>query len=146
MAWASAHIQAEDSALGWDTGLLLKTLAAGIMYLLRDVYFCYYVPQFKQANVTQSFLSVLPAFEVGLLAKTTSQDCCKSRPLLPIVQCDPCLPCCCPLVSRSKVLPRDFAAVLSQQPVGHSSWGPSSCGEERQAAYGHLVAVTTQKF
>lgn len=70
--------------------------------------------------MTHSFLSVLPAFEVGLLAKTTSQDYCKSRPLLPIVQCDPCLPWCPPL-SGSNDLPRDFAAVLSQQPVGHSS-------------------------
>lgn len=69
--------------------------------------------------MTQSFLSILPAFEVGCLAKTTSQECCKSRPLLPPIPCDP-RSARCPLVSGSKVAPRDFAAVLSQLPVGLS--------------------------
>lgn len=88
--------------------------------------------------MTQSFLSILSAFEVGCLAMTISQECCKSRPLLPTIPCDPWSPRR-PLVSGSKVTPRDFAAVLSQLPVGPTEaiqfWrkeagsmqGPSSC-------------------
>lgn len=67
--------------------------------------------------MTQSFLSVLPAFEVGCLAKTTSQECCKSRTVLLTAQRDLCLPRR-PLVSGSKVVARDFAAVWSQLPAG----------------------------
>lgn len=72
--------------------------------------------------MTQSFLSVLPAFKVGCVAKITSQECCKNRPLLPTILCDP-LSLQCPLVSGSKVTLGCFAAVLSQLPVGLSIWG-----------------------
>ena len=92
--------------------------------------------------MTQSFLSILPAFEVGCLAKTTSQECCTSRPLLPTIPCDPCS-AQCSLVSGSKAAARDFAAVLSQLPLGllAAEWrrkeagsiqGPSSCDDAGQ--------------
>lgn len=124
--------------------MLPQASGAGLTYLLRDVYFCHYFLPSKQADVTQSFLSILPAFEVGRLAKTTSQECCKSRPLLPTIPCDPCSPRH-PLVSGSKVAPRDFAALLSQLPVGLSyQLGLSSSGEKRQAACRDPAAVMLQ--
>lgn len=70
--------------------------------------------------MTQSFLRVFPAFKVGCLAKTTFQECCKNRPLLPIIPCDP-LSLQCPLVSGSEVALGDFAAVLSQLLAGLST-------------------------
>lgn len=108
---------ARELCAGMRRGLAAEDPGAGLMDPLRAVYFCHYALQSKQAIVTQSFLSVLPAFKVGCLAKTTSQECCKSRTVLLTAQGDLCLPRR-PLVSGSKVVPRDFAAVLSQLPAG----------------------------
>lgn len=114
------------SARGLCSGMRLRLAAEGpagrTRYLLRDVYFYHCFLLSKQANVTQSFLSSLPTFTVGCLAKTTSQECCKNRPLLPTIPCDP-LSLQCPLVSGSKVTLGDFAAVLSQLPGGLSTQG-----------------------
>lgn len=66
----------------------------------------------------------------------------KADPLLPTVPCDPHSPWR-PLVSGSKVAPRDFAAILSQLPVGLSCWGYPVV-EKRQAAYKDPAAVMMQ--
>lgn len=113
---------ARGLCFGMRPWLAAEDPAGRTSYLLRDVYFCHCFFLSKQANVTQSFLSVLPAFKVGSVAKTTSQECCKNRPLLPTIPCD-LLSLQCPLVSGSKVTLGDFAAVLSQLPVGLSTWG-----------------------
>lgn len=113
---------ARGLCFGMRSWLAAEGPAGRTSYLLRDVYFCHCFLLSKQANVTQSFLSVFPAFKVGCLAKTTSQECCKNRPLLPTIPCDP-LSLQCPLVSGSKVALGDFAAVLSQLPAGLSTQG-----------------------
>lgn len=134
------------SARGLCSGMRLRLAAEGpagrTCYLLRDVYFYHCFLLSKQANVTQSFLSSLPTFKVGCLAKTTSQECCKNRPLLPTIPCDP-LSLQCPLVSGSKVTGGFCCSFVTA-----ASWtqhpGLSSCGEKRQAACRGPVAVTVK--
>lgn len=141
--FGSSTSSATGLCFGMRLGLAGEGPADRTSFLLRDVYFCHCFLLSKQANVTQSFLSVLPAFKVGCLAKTTSQECCKNRPLLPTIPCDP-LSLYCPLVSGSEVTLGDFAAVLSQLPAGLGNPGLSSCGEKRQAACRGPVAVTVK--
>lgn len=120
--FGSSTSSARGLCFGMRLGLAAEGPAGRTRYLLRDVYFCHCFLLSKQADMTQSFLSSLLAFKVGCLAKTTSQECCKNRPLLPTIPCDP-LSLQCPLVSGSKVALGDFAALLSQLPAGLSTQG-----------------------